>query len=259
MKTKEELIKSWINKAEKDLLTVKHELSFPDAVTESICFHCQQAVEKFLKAYLVFLGIPFTKTHEIGELITKCENKDNEIATFKEEADKLTDYAIDVRYPEESLEPTLKEANEAFEIAKKIKEYISRAILRRYNMNKEVVQPAGGEKSSAPLSPGIKAGGFIYVSGQVPVDPQTGEIVTGGIKEQTRQTLENIKAVLEAGGSSMDKVVKCTVFLTDISEFSQMNEVYSSCFPQDPPARSTVEVSKLAIDIKVEIEAVAIV
>jgi len=124
MKTKRELIKSWLEKAEKDLLTAKHELSFPDAVIESICFHCQQAVEKFLKAYLIFLNISFTKTHEIGELITKCEKKDKQISKLKEEADKLTDYAIDVRYPEEPSEPALGEANEAFQIAKKIKDFI---------------------------------------------------------------------------------------------------------------------------------------
>ena len=129
----------------------------------------------------------------------------------------------------------------------------------RYIMNREVIQAGTGSKPVAPYSPGIKAGGFIHVSGQVPVDSQSGEIVAGDIEEQTRQTLENIKVVLEAGGSSMNKVVKCTVFLTDISEFSRMNEVYSSFFPQDPPARSTIEVSKLAIDIKVEIEAVAVV
>ena len=123
MKTKKEFIDRWIEKAEKDLLTAKHELSFPDAVTESVCFHCQQATEKFLKAYLIFLGISFTKTHEIGELITKCENKDKEISALKEEADKLTDYAIAVRYPEESFEPTLQEANEAFETATKIRRF----------------------------------------------------------------------------------------------------------------------------------------
>jgi len=106
------------------LLAAEHELSFPNGVTESICFHCQQAVEKFLKAYLVFLGIPFTKTHEIGELVTKCENKDKEISAFKEVADKLTDYAIGVRYPEELLEPTLEEAKEAFEIANKMRRFI---------------------------------------------------------------------------------------------------------------------------------------
>lgn len=124
MKTKDELIKNWIIKAEKDLLTAEHELSFTDAVAESICFHSQQAVEKFLKAYLVFLGVPFTKTHEIGELITKCEGKDNEISAFKEEADKLTDYAVEIRYPDDLFEPDLNDAKEAFAIAKKIKVFI---------------------------------------------------------------------------------------------------------------------------------------
>lgn len=124
MKTRKDLINSWIKKAEKDLLAAEHELSFPNGVTESICFHCQQAVEKFLKAYLVFLGIPFTKTHEIGELVTKCENKDKEISAFKEVADKLTDYAIGVRYPEQLLEPTSEEAKEAFEIANKMRRFI---------------------------------------------------------------------------------------------------------------------------------------
>tara|TARA_Y100000588_G_scaffold373313_2_gene446990 strand:- start:4560 stop:5009 length:450 start_codon:yes stop_codon:yes gene_type:complete len=129
----------------------------------------------------------------------------------------------------------------------------------RLFMKKEAIYPDTGNKSSAPLSPGIKAGGFIFVSGQVPVDPKTGEIVEGGIEQQTLQTIENISEILEAAGSSLDKVVKCTVFLTDISEFSRMNEVYSSFFCNVPPARSTIEVSKLAIDIKVEIEAVALV
>jgi HEPN domain-containing protein len=124
MKTKRELINSWIEKARKDLLSAEHELSFPDAVTETVCFHCQQAVEKYLKAYLVFLGVSFTKTHEIGELITKCENEDREISTLKEEADKLTDYAIEIRYPEEWIEPTMEDAKEAFEIAKKIKVFV---------------------------------------------------------------------------------------------------------------------------------------
>ncbi|MCK4475732.1 MAG: HEPN domain-containing protein [Methanophagales archaeon] len=124
MKTKKELINSWIDKAEKDLRSAKHELSFPDVVTETVCFHCQQAAEKYLKAYLAFLGLSFTKTHEIGELITKCENKDREISVLKEEGDKLTDYAIEIRYPEEWFEPTLEEAKEAFEIAKKIKEFV---------------------------------------------------------------------------------------------------------------------------------------
>lgn len=130
MKTKTELINSWINKANKDLLSAKHELSFSDVVTETVCFHCQQAVEKYLKAYLVFLGISFAKTHEIGELITKCENKDKDVSVFKEEADKLTDYAIEIRYPDDWYEPTLNEAKEAFTIARKIKEFIQNKITK---------------------------------------------------------------------------------------------------------------------------------
>lgn len=130
MKTKTELINSWMNKANKDLLSAQHELSFPDAVTETVCFHCQQAVEKYLKAYLVSLGISFAKTHEIGELITKCENKDREISVFKEEADKLTDYAIEIRYPDDWYEPTLEEAKEAFGIATEIKEFIQNKITK---------------------------------------------------------------------------------------------------------------------------------
>ncbi|NQE53044.1 hypothetical protein C5S29_05585, partial [ANME-1 cluster archaeon GoMg3.2] len=78
----------------------------------------------YLKAYLVFLGISFTKTHEIGELITKCESRDSEISVLKEKADKLTDYAVEVRYPEDEFEPTLEEAKESFDIAKKIKEFV---------------------------------------------------------------------------------------------------------------------------------------
>lgn len=133
MKEKEELINNWVKKAEKDLLTAKHELSFPDAVTESICFHCQQAAEKFLKAYLVFLGIPFVKTHEIGELITRCEERDKAISVLKEEADKLTDYAVNIRYPEETFEPPLLEAREAFEVAKKIRNYVLERLSTRHN------------------------------------------------------------------------------------------------------------------------------
>ncbi len=124
MKTKRELIDNWINKAEKDLLSANHELSFSDAVTEAVCFHCQQAVEKYLKAYLVFLDIAFTKTHEIGELITQCENADTEISELKEEADKLTDYAVEIRYPDDWFEPALEEAKESFKIAKKIQEFV---------------------------------------------------------------------------------------------------------------------------------------
>ncbi|MBI4708328.1 MAG: HEPN domain-containing protein [Candidatus Omnitrophica bacterium] len=125
MKTKNELIREWFKRGEKDLLTATHELSFDkDAVTESVCFHCQQAVEKFIKAYMVLLNIEITKTHEIGELITKCQEKDTEIAEFKETADKLTDYAVEIRYPEAPEVPTLEEAQEAVRVAKSIREFV---------------------------------------------------------------------------------------------------------------------------------------
>lgn len=109
--------------------------------------------------------------------------------------------------------------------------------------------------SHVPLSPAVSAGDFVHVSGQVPVDAQ-GNIVQGGIKEQTRQVLENVKAVLALAGASMDEVVKTTVWLEDARDFGSFNQVYASYFPKEPPARSTAE-SRLMIPIKVEIEAVA--
>lgn len=113
-----------MDKADKDLLTAEHEKTFSDMVTESICFHCQQAVEKYLKAYLIYLDILFPKTHEIGELITLCEKGDIQIAEFKEEADTLSDYAVEVRYPDDWFEPSFEETGQAIEIARKIKEYV---------------------------------------------------------------------------------------------------------------------------------------
>ena len=99
----------------------------------------------------------------------------------------------------------------------------------------------------------------MFVSGQIPTDPQTGQFVAGGIAEQTEQVLKNLKAVLEASGSSLDKVVKTTVFLADMQEFSGMNEVYATFFSGAPPARATVAAAGLPRDARVEIEAVALV
>jgi 2-iminobutanoate/2-iminopropanoate deaminase len=109
--------------------------------------------------------------------------------------------------------------------------------------------------SHVPLSPAVRAGDFVFVSGQVPVDAQ-GNIVPGGIKEQTRQVLENVKAALALAGATMEDVVKTTVWLEDARDFSAFNQVYASYFPTEPPARSTAE-SRLMIAIKVEIEAIA--
>ena len=99
----------------------------------------------------------------------------------------------------------------------------------------------------------------MFVSGQIPTDPQTGQFVAGGIAEQTEQVLKNLKAVLEASGSSLDHIVKTTVFLADMKEFSGMNEVYATFFSGAPPARATVAAAGLPRDARVEIEAVALV
>jgi 2-iminobutanoate/2-iminopropanoate deaminase len=110
---------------------------------------------------------------------------------------------------------------------------------------------------TVPISQAIKAGGLVYCSGCVPVDPATGRLVEGDIEAQTRQVLENLKAVLAAAGSALERTVKTTVFLADRCDFAGMNTVYAAYFPGDPPARSTVE-GRLMIDAKVEIELIAL-
>ena len=123
-------------------------------------------------------------------------------------------------------------------------------------------QPIKTENAPAaigPYSQAIKANGFVFVSGQIPIDPHTGEFVAGGITEQTARVLKNLTAVLEAAGSSLEQVVKTTVFLADMKEFSSMNEVYKDFFPSPPPARSTVAAAGLPRDARVEIEAIALV
>lgn len=105
----------------------------------------------------------------------------------------------------------------------------------------------------------MASGKMIFTAGQVAIVPSTGEIVAGDIKAQTKQTLENVKAILETGGSSLANVVKTTVFLKDMNEFAPMNEVYAQYFGQSAPARSTVEVARLPKDVRVEIEAIALV
>lgn len=109
--------------------------------------------------------------------------------------------------------------------------------------------------SHVPLSPAVRAGDFVYVSGQVPVDGE-GRVVEGGIAEQTEQVLQSVRAALALAGCTMDDVVKTTVWLEDARDFGAFNQVYAKHFPQDPPARTTVE-SRLMIDIKIEVEAVA--
>lgn len=108
-----------------------------------------------------------------------------------------------------------------------------------------------------PYSQAIKAGGFLFVSGQIPIDPATGALVGGGIAEQTRRVLDNLAAILSAAGTSFDHVVKTTVYLSDMSEFATMNEVYATYFPPPAPARATVQAARLPRDVKVEIDLIA--
>jgi len=124
---------------------------------------------------------------------------------------------------------------------------------------RERIQTDKAPAAIGPYSQAIRAGGFVFASGQIPTDPATGEFVKGGVAEQTEQVLKNLGAVLEAAGSGLDKVVKTTVFLADMKEFAQMNEVYAKFFTGAPPARATVAAAGLPRDARVEIEAVALV
>jgi 2-iminobutanoate/2-iminopropanoate deaminase len=123
---------------------------------------------------------------------------------------------------------------------------------------RERIQTDKAPAAIGPYSQAIRAGGFVFASGQIPIDPATGEFVKGGVAEQTEQVLKNLSAVLEAAGSGLDKVVKTTVFLADMKEFAQMNEVYARFFTTAPPARATVAAAGLPRDARVEIEAVAL-
>lgn len=128
-----DLVNKWINKAEKDLLTAERELSFEDPITDTICFHCQQTVEKYLKAFLVYHQTYFTKTHRIIDLLELCATIDSSFKDELEDADNLTDYAVEIRYPDVWLEPGIEDAKEAFEIAKKVKEFVLNKIKTTHN------------------------------------------------------------------------------------------------------------------------------
>lgn len=124
-------------------------------------------------------------------------------------------------------------------------------------MPKQVIKTDNAPAAVGAYSQGIIANGFVYTAGQVPLVPETKKMVEGGIKEQTRQSLENVKGVLEAAGSSMANVVKTTVFLADINDFADFNAVYSEYFPENPPARSAIQAGALPLGAMIEIEAVA--
>jgi 2-iminobutanoate/2-iminopropanoate deaminase len=124
--------------------------------------------------------------------------------------------------------------------------------------SREAVSTPNAPKAIGPYSQAIKANGFIFISGQVAFDPATGSLISGGIEQQTGQVMKNLSAILQAAGSGWDKVVKTTVFLKNMAEFGQMNEVYGKFFKNAPPARSTVEVARLPRDVSVEIDVIAL-
>lgn len=123
---------------------------------------------------------------------------------------------------------------------------------------KDVISTEKGPKAIGPYSQAIRANGFIFISGQVAFDPATGQLVEGDVAKQTTRVLDNLKAIVEAAGSSLEKAIKATVFLKDMNDFTAMNEVYARYFSHQPPARSTVEVARLPRDVRVEIDLIAL-
>jgi 2-iminobutanoate/2-iminopropanoate deaminase len=123
---------------------------------------------------------------------------------------------------------------------------------------KQIITTDQAPKAIGPYSAGVSTGHLVFTAGQLGIDPATGKIVEGGVQDQTRQALNNLKAILEATGSSLDLVIKTTVFLKDIKEFAQMNEIYGSFFTSNFPARSAFQVAALPLGASVEIEAVAL-
>jgi 2-iminobutanoate/2-iminopropanoate deaminase len=123
---------------------------------------------------------------------------------------------------------------------------------------KELVTAAGAAKAIGPYSPAVKVGNLLFLSGSIPLDPVSGQLVDGGITEQTTRVMENIKALLAAAGADFNQVVRTTVFMIDLGEFAAMNEIYASYFSAPYPARSTVQVVKLPKDVRVEIDVIAV-
>jgi 2-iminobutanoate/2-iminopropanoate deaminase len=122
---------------------------------------------------------------------------------------------------------------------------------------KKIIKTAEAPQAIGPYSQAVEAGGFVFVSGQIPVDPKTGSIIQADIKEQTHLVMENAKKILAAAECQMSAVVKSTIYLKSMSDFAIVNEVYGSYFPSDPPSRATVEVSRLPKDVSIEIDFVA--
>ena len=123
---------------------------------------------------------------------------------------------------------------------------------------RELVTAAGAPRAIGPYSPALKVGNLLFLSGSIPLDPASGQLVSGGIVEQTTRVMENIKTLLDAAGASFSHVARTTVFMVDLAEFAQMNDVYSTYFTAPYPARSTVQVVKLPRDVRVEIDVIAV-
>jgi len=123
---------------------------------------------------------------------------------------------------------------------------------------KEIISTEKGPKAIGPYSQAVKANGFVFTAGQVPFDPATGQLVDGDVGRQTARVLENLTAIVEAAGSSLDRAVKATVYLKEMNDFAAMNEVYARYFPSNPPARSTVEAARLPRDVRIEIDLVCL-
>ena len=123
---------------------------------------------------------------------------------------------------------------------------------------RKIIQTDKAPQAIGPYSQAIEANGFVFVSGQIPIDPKTGYLAPGGIREQMKQVMENGKAILAAAGCGMDRIVKATIYLQNIGDFAAVNEVYGAYFTNEPPARATVEVSRLPKEVAVEIDFIAI-
>ena len=126
-------------------------------------------------------------------------------------------------------------------------------------MTRDIIATENAPGAVGPYSQAIRTDQFVFTAGQIPIDPATGKLVTGPIEDQTRQVLDNIRAVLTAAGTGLDRVVKMTVFMTDFSDFQRMNAVYAEYFPEAPPARSAIQVAALPLGADIEIEAVALI
>ncbi len=124
-------------------------------------------------------------------------------------------------------------------------------------MQKKIISTIKAPQAIGPYSQAVRFNNLLFVSGQIPIEPESGGILTGNIKEQTKQILENLNSILTAGGSSLNNVLRITIFLTNLEDYAAVNEVYTQFFEESQPARSTVQVSRLPLDVQIEIDAIA--